>query len=200
MQSLFNFIVEPKNKRYENEVDIDNKKLIVNTTMEDHKYVSRIGVVKSIPKIGETNSEMPVGMLLVSLVSDKLVSEEKFIEVQKNSYDELTDHNKENVEVTKGFQEAFAKRGKTDYRKWAEFLNLAKGFARLKGRQDLDMEDVEDALGIFQDSLETLCKNFTHSALQSGLNYEEVALHKHLLQKFDNDKSGRGTGKKQEVE
>ena len=55
MQSLFNFIVEPKNKRYENEVDINGKKLIVNTTMDDHKYVSRIGIVKSIPKIGETN-------------------------------------------------------------------------------------------------------------------------------------------------
>ena len=58
------------------------------------------------------------------------------------------------VEATKGFQEAFAKRGKTDYRKWAEFLNLAKGFARLKGRQNLEQEDVEDALGIFQDPLQ----------------------------------------------
>ena len=55
MQSLFSFIVEPKNKRYENEVDVNGKKLIVNTTMDDHKYVSRVGVVKSIPKIGETN-------------------------------------------------------------------------------------------------------------------------------------------------
>ena len=55
MQSLFNFIVQPKNKRYENEVDINGKKLIINTTMDDHKYVSRIGIVKSIPKIGETN-------------------------------------------------------------------------------------------------------------------------------------------------
>ena len=55
MQSLFSFIVEPKNKRYENEVDINGKKLIVNTTMDDHKYVSRIGVVKSIPKVGETD-------------------------------------------------------------------------------------------------------------------------------------------------
>ena len=53
MQSLFSFIVEPKNKRYENEVDINGKKLIVNTTMDDHKYVSRIGVVKSIPKVGD---------------------------------------------------------------------------------------------------------------------------------------------------
>ena len=55
MQSLFNFIVQPKDKRYENEVDINGNKLIVNTTMDDHKYVSRIGVVKSIPIIGETN-------------------------------------------------------------------------------------------------------------------------------------------------
>ena len=55
MQSLFSFIVEPKNKRYENEVDINGKKLIVNTTMDDHKYVSRIGVVKSIPKVGKTD-------------------------------------------------------------------------------------------------------------------------------------------------
>jgi len=59
MQSLFNFIVQPKNKRYENEVDVDGKKLIVNTTMDDHKYVSRIGVVKSVPIIGE--SEIQVG-------------------------------------------------------------------------------------------------------------------------------------------
>jgi len=55
MQSLFSFIVEPKNGRYDNEVDVDNKKLIINTTMDDHKYVNRVGVVKSIPKIGKTN-------------------------------------------------------------------------------------------------------------------------------------------------
>ena len=41
-------------------------------------------VLPSLAKIGETDSEMPVGMLLASLVSDKLVSEEKFIEVQNN--------------------------------------------------------------------------------------------------------------------
>ena len=55
MQSLFNFIVQPKNGRYNNEVSVGDKKLIVNTTMDDHKYVNRIGVVKSIPKIGDTN-------------------------------------------------------------------------------------------------------------------------------------------------
>ena len=65
MQSLFSFIVQPKNKRYENEVDIDGKKLIINTTMDDHKYVSRIGVVKSIPKIGETNIKIGDEVMLI---------------------------------------------------------------------------------------------------------------------------------------
>ena len=41
-------------------------------------------VLPCLAKIGETDNEMPVGMLLASLVADKLVSEEKFIEVQNN--------------------------------------------------------------------------------------------------------------------
>tara|TARA_R110002153_G_scaffold73454_1_gene191675 strand:+ start:1325 stop:1948 length:624 start_codon:yes stop_codon:yes gene_type:complete len=55
MQGLYSFIVEPKNGRYANEIEVGDKKLIVNTTMDDHKFVNRIGIVKSIPKIGETN-------------------------------------------------------------------------------------------------------------------------------------------------
>ena len=55
MQSLFSFIVQPKSGRYNNDINVGNKKLIINTTMDDHKYVNRIGIVKSIPKIGKTN-------------------------------------------------------------------------------------------------------------------------------------------------
>ena len=55
MQSLYSFIIQPKNGRYANKVEVGDKKLIVNTTMDDHKFVNRIGIVKSIPKIGETN-------------------------------------------------------------------------------------------------------------------------------------------------
>ena len=55
MQSLYNFIIEPENNRYNNEVDINGKKLIVNTTMDDHKFVNRVGIVKSIPLVGKTN-------------------------------------------------------------------------------------------------------------------------------------------------
>lgn len=55
MQSLYNFIIEPENNRYNNEIDINGKKLIINTTMDDHKFVNRVGIVKSIPLVGKTN-------------------------------------------------------------------------------------------------------------------------------------------------
>tara|TARA_R100000697_G_scaffold37423_2_gene49523 strand:- start:83 stop:673 length:591 start_codon:yes stop_codon:yes gene_type:complete len=54
MQSLFNFIVEPKNKRYDNTKHIDDKELILNSEISDHRYVSRIGKVLSVPKAIKT--------------------------------------------------------------------------------------------------------------------------------------------------
>ena len=55
MQSLYSFIIQPKNGRYTNEVSVGNKKLIINTTMDDHKFVNRVGVVMSVPLIGDTD-------------------------------------------------------------------------------------------------------------------------------------------------
>ena len=55
MQSLYSFIIQPKNGRYANEVELGDKKLIINTTMDDHKFVNRVGVVMSTPLIGDTN-------------------------------------------------------------------------------------------------------------------------------------------------
>ena len=55
MQSLYSFIIQPKNGRYTNEVEVGDKKLIVNTTMDDHKFVNRVCVVMSVPLIGDTD-------------------------------------------------------------------------------------------------------------------------------------------------
>ena len=41
-------------------------------------------VLPALVKIGETNEEMPVGLLLASLVSENLIQQNKFIEVQNN--------------------------------------------------------------------------------------------------------------------
>ena len=59
MRSLFNFIVKPKNERYNNKKYIDGQELLLNTEISDHRYVSRIGIVTSLPKSEET--EIQVG-------------------------------------------------------------------------------------------------------------------------------------------
>jgi len=59
MQSLFNFIVKPKNERYDNKKYIDGQELLLNTEISDHQYVSRNGIVTAIPK--SYNGEIQVG-------------------------------------------------------------------------------------------------------------------------------------------
>ena len=55
MKSVYNFIVSPLESRYNNIKKIDDKELIVNTEIFNHKYISREAVVKSTPIINETN-------------------------------------------------------------------------------------------------------------------------------------------------
>lgn len=54
MRSLYSFIVEPKNNRYNNTTKIDDVELILNTEIQDHKFVSRVGVVLETPINGKT--------------------------------------------------------------------------------------------------------------------------------------------------
>ena len=59
MRSVFDFIIKPKNKRYDNIKQIDDKELILNSEISDHRYVSRVGVVLSTPKL--ENTEIKIG-------------------------------------------------------------------------------------------------------------------------------------------
>jgi len=59
MQSILNFIVKPKNKRYNNTKKIGKSELILNSEISDHRYVSRNGIVTAIPKLEKT--EIQVG-------------------------------------------------------------------------------------------------------------------------------------------
>jgi len=60
MKAIHKFIVEPLDcNRYDNEVVVSGKKLIINTSIEDHKFVNRIGVVKSVPLFN--NNKIKVG-------------------------------------------------------------------------------------------------------------------------------------------
>ena len=59
MQSIFNFIIKPKQERYDNKKYIDGKELILNSELADHRYVSRVGIVTALPKSEKT--EIKVG-------------------------------------------------------------------------------------------------------------------------------------------
>lgn len=54
MKSINSYIVEPIGSRYKNSVNVDDKELIINTSIEDAKYVNRLARVISLPMSFET--------------------------------------------------------------------------------------------------------------------------------------------------
>ena len=54
------YIVEPINGRYNNKKNVDDNELILNTSIEDHKFVNRNGRVLALPIINE-NEYLQVG-------------------------------------------------------------------------------------------------------------------------------------------
>ena len=57
MRSVFDFIVTPVESRYDNEVDINGDKLIVNSSIENFKLISRKAIVLSTPSAYSTPIE-----------------------------------------------------------------------------------------------------------------------------------------------
>ena len=54
MKSLYDFIIKPLDKRYENTKKVGDRELIVNTKIEDHRFVSKRAIVVSTPKAFDT--------------------------------------------------------------------------------------------------------------------------------------------------
>ena len=54
MRSVTNFIIKPKNSRYNNTKDIDGETLILNTEIFTHQNVSRNAIVLETPTVGCT--------------------------------------------------------------------------------------------------------------------------------------------------
>ena len=59
MRGMFDFIVEPFEGRYNNSKKINNEELILNTEVQNHNYVSRIGLIKAVP--ANNSTEIQVG-------------------------------------------------------------------------------------------------------------------------------------------
>ena len=55
MKSLYQFIVKPFEQRYDNVKKVNNKKLIINTNIENYIFVSKKAVVVSTPAAFKTN-------------------------------------------------------------------------------------------------------------------------------------------------
>jgi len=54
MRGMFDFIIKPKESRYNNIKKVGDSKLILNTELQNHQYVSREGVVIGEPSINTT--------------------------------------------------------------------------------------------------------------------------------------------------
>jgi hypothetical protein len=59
MKGLYDFIVKPKTGRNNNKKIINGKHLILNTDLQDHNFVSRIGIVMALP--AEDTSGIEIG-------------------------------------------------------------------------------------------------------------------------------------------
>jgi len=55
MKSLYNFIIKPYSQRYDNVKKVNDKELIINTSIENHKFVSKKALVVSTPAVLNTN-------------------------------------------------------------------------------------------------------------------------------------------------
>ena len=55
MKSVYNFVVKPKGKRYNNTKKVGASELILNTEIFNHQYVNREAIVVSTPIIGNTD-------------------------------------------------------------------------------------------------------------------------------------------------
>ena len=64
MKSLFDFIVEPYGQRYNNEIKIGDKSLIINTKVESYKSVNNIAKVIAVPLAYKTTVQ-PGDLLMI---------------------------------------------------------------------------------------------------------------------------------------
>ena len=55
MKPIYNFLIKPKNKRYDNTKKINNTELILNTDISDHKFISRQAIIHETPITNGSN-------------------------------------------------------------------------------------------------------------------------------------------------
>ena len=64
MKSVYNFVVKPIGKRYNNVKKVGDKELILNTEIFNHQYVNRQATVISKPIVGDTDIDVGSDVIL----------------------------------------------------------------------------------------------------------------------------------------
>ena len=64
MKSVYNFVVKPIGKRYNNVKKVGDKELIINTEIFNHQYVNRQATIVSKPIIGDTDIDIGSDVIL----------------------------------------------------------------------------------------------------------------------------------------
>ena len=85
MKSVYNFVVKPIGKRYNNVKKVGDKELILNTEIFNHQYVNRQATVISKPVIGDTDIDIGSDVILHHNVFRRLYNV-KGIEKNSKSY------------------------------------------------------------------------------------------------------------------
>ena len=73
MKSVWNFLVKPVEERYDNSIKVKDKELVLNTSIEQFKFISNKAVVVNTPTAFSTVIEegdicrAPAGALQISL-------------------------------------------------------------------------------------------------------------------------------------
>ena len=85
------------------------------------------------------------------------------------------------IEARPQFQNAFCIRSSIDNRKYQEFANLVKAFARLYGDDKINWHHLSEARDLFEISLQTLTEEFPLAAMIEGVDNELIEIYKKLM-------------------
>ncbi|RLC69195.1 MAG: hypothetical protein DRH97_00450 [Chloroflexi bacterium] len=75
------------------------------------------------------------------------------------------------------YQTAFLSRAQNDYRKYQEFINLVKSFAKLDGSDRITVGHLMQARQLFEKSLATLTEEFPMKAMAAGVDTELLTVY-----------------------
>ena len=89
----------------------------------------------------------------------------------------------DDLEKKPQFRDAFCIRTATDNRKYQEFANLVRGFARLMGDEEISMTHLITAAEIFELSLQTLTEKFPTKAISQGVDEKTIDAFDLILEK-----------------